>query len=222
MLPEDDQYDNIVALFIWLDLVVNRYIIGIGSIIFGLVFSFTNFQGNNKKQRYCVINLISCIFSIACIFIPVYFLYLGNDFNALKGWLLVLIGIVVGQIFALLSIYCSIRFFCLQIGVLTGFCLSSTLQIMILYRVDLIYYIIAQGSATIVFVILAQIFHYNIFNQMLSFCGAFFITRGVVIMIWNNQISMIKWFLYLHNFRVDHDAMLDSEFDILHRLQPVY
>lgn len=169
-----------------------------------------------------MINLTSCIFSIGCVVIPVYFFYLDDDFNALKGWFCVLVGLLVGQIFALLSIFCSIRFFCLQIGLLTGFCLSSTLQIMILYRVEIIYYIIAQGSSTIVFVILAQIFHYNIFNQMLSFCGAFFITRGVVIMIWNNQISMIKWFLYKHNFKVDHDAMLDTEFDILHVMLPVY
>jgi hypothetical protein len=77
------------------------------------------------------------------------------------------------------------RLFTLTIGCLTGFCFANTLEIIILYQASYSFYleyIISMGG----FWFLTILFHYNVFNTMVSFCGSFFLVRGVVILGYNS------------------------------------
>lgn len=47
---------------------------------------------------------------------------------------------------------------------------------------------------------LAIVFHYNVFNTMVSFCGSFFLVRGVVIILFNSQLAELKQFLHSNGF----------------------
>ena len=59
---------------------------------------------------------------------------------------------------------------------------------------------------------MAQIFNVNIYNPMLSFCGAFFFVRGVIILMYNDQIAEIKQFINDKGFVDDpwtHEPIID-------------
>jgi hypothetical protein len=89
------------------------------------------------------------------------------------------------------------QLFVIFIGAVTGFCFANTFEIIIFYKYQYSYYseyIISMAIAIIV----GWTFHYNVFNSMLSFIGSFFIIRGIVMLVYNNQIAEMKQFLYFH------------------------
>lgn len=193
------QKDFVNALFIWLDLRLNQIILGICSLIIGLMFLFINYQGKSKKQRNLVINLVCIIVSVCIISLPFYLFLYNTDFNLAYGWIFIGAGFLAGQVFFLLCIKLSIRIFGFFIGFLSGFCFANTLEICLLFRNKYSYYIEYLISIGF-FLILAQVFNFNIFNPLLSMCGAFFLVRGVIILWRNDQIAEIKQFLYEYGF----------------------
>jgi len=78
-----------------------------------------------------------------------------------------------------------------MIGFLCGFCLTNTLEICLLFRAQYSFYI-EYIISSVIFSFLAQYFNVNIYNQMLSFVGAFMLMRSVVIFLYNDQIAEIK------------------------------
>lgn len=44
-------------------------------------------------------------------------------------------------------------------------------------------------------------FHYNVYNILISWCGAFFLVRGVIYIALATQISNIKQFLFFLDYR---------------------
>ena len=50
----DTQYASVIALYLWLDLILNRIVIGSLSVIVGCIFCSINYQSPNKKYRKIV------------------------------------------------------------------------------------------------------------------------------------------------------------------------
>jgi hypothetical protein len=99
------------------------------------------------------------------------------------------IGLAASQGVIWLSKY--IFVYIIVVATVTGFCIANTFEIIFLYKYEYSYYmeyIIAIGS----WILIANIFKTNIFNTMFSFIGAFFLIRGLVMILWNNQIAEMK------------------------------
>ena len=57
--------------------------------------------------------------------------------------------------------------------------------------------------------------NFNIYPYMLSWVGAFFICRGII-MIWlNNEIAEMKQFLFFEGFIADEVGNTQSQFEVL-------
>jgi hypothetical protein len=68
------------------------------------------------------------------------------------------------------------------------------------------------------FGVLAQVFNVNIYNPMLSFCGAFFLCRGVIIILYNDQIAEIKQFISDKGFT----TYSNTDEEIINPWRPIY
>ena len=64
--------DYVNALYMFLDLRANQMIFGSVAIIFGLCFSFINYQSNSKRRRNLVIYLICVIIGVCGLSLPFY------------------------------------------------------------------------------------------------------------------------------------------------------
>ena len=173
-------------MYMFLDLTVNRAALGFGAIFIGVIFSSFNYTTNNKKQRQVIIIISSCITCTACLALPLYLATnLRRCFHLHYGWAIIGGGIIAGLILSFVTCKMQTRLFSLSIGSLTGFCLANSLEICILYQAKYSFYleyIISMGG----FWFLAIVFHYNVFNTMVSFCGSFFLVRGAVIILFNS------------------------------------
>lgn len=50
---------------------------------------------------------------------------------------------------------------------------------------------------------IAHFFHYNAFNILISWCGAFFLVNGMILIGLADQMSLVKSFLFHHGFKND-------------------
>jgi hypothetical protein len=85
------------------------------------------------------------------------------------------------------------------LATVTGFCFANSLEIIFLYKYEYSYYM-EYIIAIVTCIIVSYIFMTNIFNTLYSFIGAYFLIRGVVLILWNNQIAEMKQFLHSNGY----------------------
>ena len=98
LVDADNQEDSVIALFLWLDLILNRIVIGSFSVIVGFIFCLVNYQNPDKKNRRMLQNLTSIISSYILVTGILYYNFspFKTSFNALIGWLFVFGALFVG------------------------------------------------------------------------------------------------------------------------------
>ena len=96
-----------------------------------------------------------------------------------------------------------LRTFGLVIGAITGNYFFYMMESVLLYRYN---HVIEKGKLIelvgfiSVFTAIAIIFHYHVFNYMISFCGSFLIVKGINI-AWNSSLNIgLMNFVFQHGF----------------------
>lgn len=178
------------GLFMFMDIQLNRFIFGGGSILLGTLFLCINYKGNFKKTRNIIIYLTCVIIGACGLTLPFYSIKFNENFTLKEGWFLISMGLILGQILFMLAIKVNIFLFTQFLGFLTGFCVTNTIEICYMYQFDSKYieYVISAVS----FAFISNVFNVNIYNHMFSYVGAFFIVRGAVILYDHSQIADIK------------------------------
>lgn len=147
-----------------------------------------------------MLNWVVCQTNGVCIVILISFLTNYNDeFAILETIVWVPVGILLGILFFTLVTKVSQRVFCVLLGNLVGFCLTNVFEMMYFFTIPNSQYIEYYVSVAF-FVILTNLVPFGIFDYELSFCGAFFLTKGIIILYKNDQIAEIKMFLAQTNF----------------------
>jgi len=127
-----------------------------------------------------------------------------------KGWEIIGMGSGAGLILYLMCVKFSIKFFVLVIGFLTGFCLTNTLEAIFVYKFrnsEYSEYYVGIGF----FMVLASYYHYNLFNSMFSYCGAYFICKAFSILAFNDQLADLKQFINDYGFNNYDDIELIND-----------
>lgn len=121
------------------------------------------------------------------------------QYNLFWGLILTGGGALAGMVYFYIFNYRgSVFFFTTAIGVLSGACFANQIYICILFQQDNTIMIINYAICTGLFFTIAHFFHYNAFNILISWCGAFFLVRGITMAVFAD--SFTKGFLYHRGF----------------------
>ena len=195
----------------WLNLALCNYVLSTFSIIFGIFFCIANYQSKRRSVRntlQCLVCVI--VFGLGGLFI--FTIIFPGSYNLFWGLISLGGGAFAGLIYFYIFNYRgSVFFFTTAVGILSGATFANQLMCCYLFELEIngnpdyvliIVYAVCSG----IFFLIAHFFHYNAFNILISWCGSFFFIRGSIFLTLANQSSMIKKFLYHHDFKDDEDG----------------
>jgi len=182
----------------FLDLQFNSLLFGIIAILIGLYFLTTNYA-SGKRSKITIMLLISFLNAQYITFLISYSFWTKDDFSIVTGYKIIAIDCLITPIFLCISSKLTTRFFCAGLGTQTAFCFINILEIDFLYMYKFNRFI-DTGVAMGVFIIATNCVPFEVFEYEISYCGAYFLVKGVNMIVYHDQIAQVKNFLYINGF----------------------